>query len=234
MLAQFAGSSLPALNHWLAQNLLPIDHFFLRYVHSRNNFQETDPDVLRELFGMQESVALYSQAIFLEQANLQEIVEVALMSLQQLPEKQLQRKVVYFLYLCAQMKTAFAPHLDRMAATLFLSIPVLNAITYINAARTFVLLFEGTDARKKEQVFRTLLEEPAYAGVERELKEIVAKFMAFAVDSKVERYMKGVMADLADMKWKKAGSDLALHLEMRFSTWKREYNRMLKNGELPK
>lgn len=46
--------------------------------------------------------------------------------------------------------------------------------------------------------------------------------------------MKGVLGDLTDIKWKKSGSDLALHLEMRFSTWKREYNKMLKNGELPK
>lgn len=50
----------------------------------------------------------------------------------------------------------------------------------------------------------------------------------------MERYVKGVLNDLTDIKWKKSGSDLALHLEMRFSNWKREYTRMLKSGEMAK
>jgi hypothetical protein len=62
----------------------------------------------------------------------------------------------------------------------------------------------------------------------------MAKFFAFAIESRVERYVKGVLNDLTDIKWKKSGSDLALHLEMRFSNWKREYTRMLKGGEIAK
>jgi hypothetical protein len=58
----------------------------------------------------------------------------------------------------------------------------------------------------------------------------MAKFMAFAIESKVERFIKGVLNDLTDIKWKKSGNDLALHLEMRFSNWKREYNKMVKSG----
>jgi hypothetical protein len=62
----------------------------------------------------------------------------------------------------------------------------------------------------------------------------MAKFFAFAIDSRVERFVKGVLNDLTDIKWKKSGSDLALHLEMRFSNWKREYNKMLKSADPPK
>lgn len=75
--------------------------------------------------------------------------------------------------------------------------------------------------KNKENVIRTLLEYEPYLDVDRDLKEIMAKFMAFSIESKVERYIKGVLTDLTDLKWKKAGSELALHLEMRFSTWKR-------------
>jgi len=57
--------------------------------------------------------------------------------------------------------------------------------------------------------------------VDRDLKEILAKFMAFVIDTKVERYIKGLLIDLADVKWKKTGSDLSLSLELRYASWKK-------------
>jgi hypothetical protein len=48
--------------------------------------------------------------------------------------------------------------------------------------------------------------------VERDLKEILAKFLAFAIDTKIERFIKGVLTDMADIRWKKSGQDLCLHL----------------------
>jgi hypothetical protein len=50
----------------------------------------------------------------------------------------------------------------------------------------------------------------------------------------VERYIKAVLIDLADIKNKKAGTDFTLNLEMRYISWKKEYARMVKSGEPPK
>lgn len=60
--------------------------------------------------------------------------------------------------------------------------------------------------KNKENVIRILLDFEPYTDVDSSLKEIMAKFMAFSIESKVERYIKGVLTDLTDLKWKKAGS----------------------------
>lgn len=73
---------------------------------------------------------------------------------------------------------------------------------------------------------RQLLEREPYGQVGGGLKEIMAKFMAFAVDSKVERFIKCTISDLSDLRWKNMGQDAALHLELRFSKWKREFKSM--------
>jgi hypothetical protein len=57
--------------------------------------------------------------------------------------------------------------------------------------------------------------------VDKDLKEMMAKFMAFVIDTKVERYIKGLLIDLADLKWKKTGSDLSMNLELRYASWKK-------------
>ena len=57
--------------------------------------------------------------------------------------------------------------------------------------------------------------------------------MAFALESKVERYVKGLIGDLTEMRWKANNGDMALHLDLKFGTWKREYNQMLKNNTIP-
>lgn len=233
VLYQFMNTSVTAINNWLRSNLLPIDSFFLSYA-GRKGLNDIDPDVIKEFFAIQESVLIYSQQIFLSQPQTEEILNLALFSIQYLNEKQMQRKVVYFLYLCVQIRAVFAPKYDQIVKALFFAIPIINNICYINVGRIFMVIFEGIDAKKKEGVFRALLEFDPYIEVERDLKEIMAKFMAFAIESKVERFIKGVLSDLTDMKWKKSGQDLALHLEMRFSNWKREYNKMVKNGEAPK
>jgi hypothetical protein len=97
----------------------------------------------------------------------------------------MQRKIVYFLYLCVQIRGIFACKYDLIAKSVFYAIPILNNICYINTGRIFMVLFEGADAKKKEAAFRALLEYEPYLEVERDLKEIMAKFMAFAIDSKV-------------------------------------------------
>lgn len=57
-----------------------------------------------------------------------------------------------------------------------------------------------------------MFEYDPFTDVERDLKEIFAKFLAFAVETKVERFIKGVLGDISEAKWKKSGNDLALHL----------------------
>ena len=54
--------------------------------------------------------------------------------------------------------------------------------------------------------------------------------MAFSVESKEERYIKGCIVDLTDLRWKDSSSDAALHLELRYAQWKREF----KNAEKKK
>lgn len=134
------------------------------------------------------------------------------MGLQHLNEKQLQRKVVYFLYLCVQIRPVFACKYDLILKCILFSVPNINNLCYINLARIFMVVFEGVSMKNKENAIRTLLDFDPYTDVDRGLKEIMAKFMAFSIESKVERYIKGVLTDLTDLKWKKAGSEFGLHL----------------------
>lgn len=62
----------------------------------------------------------------------------------------------------------------------------------------------------------------------------MAKLMAFSIDSKVDRYIKGAITDLTDLRWKQTGSDQALHLELRYAKWKKEYSQSIKTGNIPK
>lgn len=169
VLTQFMNVPLPALDAWLAANLLPIDHFFLGYAQARS-LAQIDPDVIKEFFSVQESVLIYSQTIFLGQPQLEDITALALASLQFINEKQMQRKVVYFLFLCVQVRAVFAAKFDRIVRALFAAVPILNNICYINVGRILAAVFEGVDVKKKEAVFRELLEYEPYAEVERDLK----------------------------------------------------------------
>ena len=212
VLNQFMNANIPPINNWLATNLAPINAFFLNYAKQKNSIKDIDPDVVKEFFTVQEGVIIYSQEIFLSQPQTEEILNLALMGLQYLNEKQLQRKVVYFLYLCVQIRPVFACKYDLILKSVIFSVPNVNNLCYINLARILMVIFEGVDMKNKENVLRTLLEYEPYTDVDRDLKEIMAKFMAFSIESKVERYIKGVLTDLTDLKWKKAGSELALHL----------------------
>jgi hypothetical protein len=91
----------------------------------------------------------------------------------------------------------------------------------MNVGRILIILLENLDLRAKEELCRQLLDCEPYLDVDRDLKEIIAKFMAFVIDSKVERYIKGLLIDLVDVKWKKTGSDLGLNLELRYTSWKK-------------
>lgn len=53
----------------------------------------------------------------------------------------MQRKVVYFLYLCVQIRSVFACKFDRMARALFAAVPILNNICYINVGRILTAVF---------------------------------------------------------------------------------------------
>ena len=79
-------------------------------------------------------------------------------------------------------------------------------------------------------MFRELLELHPYTQIGAGLKEILAKFMAFAVESKVERYIKGCIVDLTELRWKDDGTDTALHLELRYAKWKMEFKSMQKKS----
>lgn len=99
-----------------------------------------------------------------------------------------------------------------MLKTIFASIPFVNNICFMNVGRILIILLENLDVRAKEELCRQLLDFEPYLDIDRDLKEIIAKFMAFVIDSKVERYIKGLLIDLVDIKWKKSGSDLSLNL----------------------
>jgi hypothetical protein len=53
----------------------------------------------------------------------------------------MQRKVVYFLYLCVQIRSVFICKYDKIAQILFFSIPILHNICYINVGRIFITIF---------------------------------------------------------------------------------------------
>lgn len=55
------GNQSPPLSGWLAQNLMPINSFFLSYAKSRSALIEMDPDFMKEYYAIQESVLIYSQ-----------------------------------------------------------------------------------------------------------------------------------------------------------------------------
>lgn len=96
-----------------------------------------------------------------------------------------------------------------------------------------MILLENVDLRGKENITRQLLEYEPYLGVNKDIKEILAKFVAFAVESKVDRYIKGAINDLTEVRWKQSGAELALHLELRFTKWRREYQQTIKSGNIP-
>jgi len=77
----------------------------------------------------------------------------------------MQRKVVYFVYLCVQLPNAFAGKFDRVARALFAAIPILNNICYINVGRVLTAVLEGVDLKRKEAIFRELLEHDPYRDV---------------------------------------------------------------------
>lgn len=55
------GNQSTPLNSWLAQNLVPINSFFLNYAKTRPAIIEMDPDFMKEYYAIQESVLIYSQ-----------------------------------------------------------------------------------------------------------------------------------------------------------------------------
>jgi len=64
--------------------------------------------------------------------------------------------------------------------------------------------------------------------VNKDLKEILAKLFAFSIDTKIERFIKGAISDLAEIKNKEGASDLTLHLELRFASYKKEYKKIMR------
>jgi hypothetical protein len=110
------------------------------------------------------------------------------------------------------MRDVCAGQTEATIKAIFASIPIVNSVCHITLGRILVVLLEKVDLKGKENVFRQLLEYEPYTGVQRDLKEIVGRLIAFAVESKVERYLKGAIGDLSDVRWKEAGADLALHL----------------------
>ena len=69
----------------------------------------------------------------------------------------MQRRVANFIYLCVQIPV-FKCKYDVIVRSVFYSIPIVNSICYINIGRILIMTLEGVDVKKKEQVFRELLE----------------------------------------------------------------------------
>lgn len=61
ILTQFMNVKVPALDAWLAANLLPINDFYLSYSKQKSKFTQNDSDVIKDLFIIQESVLIYNQ-----------------------------------------------------------------------------------------------------------------------------------------------------------------------------
>ena len=74
------------------------------------------------------------------------------------------------------------------------------------------------------------MEYSPYESVHKNVKEVMAKFIAFTVDSKKERYIKGSIVDLTDIRWREGSTDSAMHLELRFVKWKREFKEECKKN----
>lgn len=68
---------------------------------------------------------------------------------------------------------------------LFSSTPHVNNLCHIQLSKCFIILTKGLSLKDKENVFRELLEYQPYTQINQGIKEILAKFMAFAVDSGV-------------------------------------------------
>ena len=143
-----------------------------------------------------------------------------------------QKKAMQLLHHCLQLKNVYDGEKEYTIKALFGSIPHINNLCHIQLSKCFIVLTEGISAKNKENVFRELLEYQPYTKINAGIKEIVAKFMAFAVDSGVERYIKGCIADLTELRWKDDCTDTALHLELRFQKWKMEHKRNLKEKEV--
>ena len=97
-----------------------------------------------------------------------------------------------------------------------------------------MILLKGVDLKSKENIFRQLLEYEPYVAVHRDLKEVMAKFMAFTVDCQVERFIKTAIHELTDLRWKEGGPDAALHMELKYHSFKKEFKKMAREGGMNK
>lgn len=61
ILTQFMNIKVPAIDTWLAANLIPINEFYLSYSKQKSKFTQNDSDVIKDLFIIQESVLAYNQ-----------------------------------------------------------------------------------------------------------------------------------------------------------------------------
>jgi hypothetical protein len=61
ILTQFMNIKVPLIDAWLANNLLPINHFYLSYSKQKSKFTQNDSDVIKDLFIIQESVLIYNR-----------------------------------------------------------------------------------------------------------------------------------------------------------------------------
>ena len=82
---------LPQLNNYFISNF--------------KNLELLDPDILKWFYGIQEGVLLYSPEIFLNEEAKHTVIDMSLYALRHINEKNMQRKVINFIYLYSQQKS---------------------------------------------------------------------------------------------------------------------------------
>lgn len=187
-----------------------------------------DPDLLKWFFALQESVLLYNKEIYLLQPGHQQIYDLALNSVRFVNQRTMQRRVINYLLQCVQLQDTYLDKAEVTVKTLFSSIPIISNLCHINLGRMLVLLLDKTDQKAKENIFRQLLQYQPYTDVNKDLKEVIARLFAFSIQTKIDRYIKGALCDLTEAKTKQSGNEVALHMELRFATWKKEFKKMVK------
>ncbi len=80
------------------------------------------------------------------------------------------------------------------------SLPIINNMHYITVARIFLLILPR-NATILEPLFYGCLNTRPYHDLNDNLRQILSKFLAFGIESQIERYLKGIFIDLRDAVW---------------------------------
>jgi hypothetical protein len=83
--------------------------------------------------------------------------------------------------MCVQLKEVYGGKFELILRTIFSTIPYVNNICFLNLGRILILLLQNLDMKAKEEVCRRLLDIEPYVEIDRNIKEIMGKFIAFAL-----------------------------------------------------